>query len=269
MYKNTKKDVEQFIVNFCQDALSGLKSFDRKMRNKFTKGEETGATSKFYKGYLKGISIYSITEPIIKWLIYTNLCDRYCMRTEHLTDDGKYLDLALSINPDFDPNIAIEMKWAGFRKNGSLYENSRLNMIDDAVKLHKMSFSYKYLMQFAILNINENKKINYDTIVKNFYNFNKWKFKNGVLHPEPIFIRSFPTWDEGNNPRRFTLFFGKLLERKCYIKWVRIICKLSASRINNSLKFHRILSFRKYIPTSHRLFDIPVLSHTNGLYSVI
>jgi len=213
MYQISKKNnVEQFMVCFCQDALSELKTYDRKLRNKFIIGEKTGNTGGFYNDYPKGLSIYSITEPIIKWLIYTNLCDRYCMRTEFLTSYGKYLDLALSLKPNNDVlDIAIEMKWAGFRKkDGKLYENSRLNMIDDAIKLYKMDFSYKYLMQFAILNTDEYKKIDFEATVEGFDGIDKRKFRNSQLNPEPIFMNSFPTWDENKNTRRFTMLVWEI-----------------------------------------------------------
>ena len=203
-----KKDVDLLMERFCQDALSELKSYDRKLRNKLIRGEETATTHGFYTNFPKGISIYGVTEPIIKWLIFTGLCDKYCMNTEYWTSDGKFLDLALSVNPDSDfLDIAIEMKWAGFRKkDGRIYENYRLSMIDDAVKLHKMNIPYKYLMQFAILSEDEYKRIDFKATYDDFHIFDKRQFRNGVLSPAPIFKNSFPTWDKDSNPRRFAMF---------------------------------------------------------------
>ena len=210
--KPKKNDVEDFVVRFCNDALSELKSYDRKLRNKLIKGEETGRTGNYYAGYPKGISIYGIEEKIIKWLIYANLCDRYCMRIEEHLINGKYLDLALSIKPDSDDlDIAIEMKWTGFRKrDGRIYENSRLCMIDDAIKLHKMNFPHKYLMQFAILSEDEYRQIDIDATAEDFYSFDKRYFRDGVLNPKPIFKNSILTWDEHSSPQRFAMLVWEI-----------------------------------------------------------
>ena len=206
-----KTDVNQLMERFCQDALTELKTYDRKLRNRLIKGEETGNTGKFYSDYPKGLSIYSITEPIIKWLIYTNLCDRYCMWPELQTSNGKFLDLALFLDPDSGyPEIAIEMKWAGFRKDGRIDENSRKGMVDDAIKLHGLDFSNKYLMQFSIMSENDYKHIDTHTTAEYFHFFDKRQFRNSVLNHDPIFIDSFPTWDDVCNPKRFAIIVWEI-----------------------------------------------------------
>ena len=156
----TKKDkVTELMKTFCSDALRELNSYDTKLRNRIVKGYEL--SKNFYQKYPKGLYIYSITEPIIKWIIYTNLIDKYCMLPEHKTSNGKFLDLALysKSKPCIDkhsPDIAIEMKWVSFKKNGTISENYRKGMVDDAIKLHKLGseYDYKYIMQFAVLNEN-------------------------------------------------------------------------------------------------------------------
>jgi hypothetical protein len=133
------------------------------------------------------------------------------MRTEHLTYNGKYLDLALSLLPDSENlDIAIEMKWVGFRKDGRIYENSRLRMIDDAVKLHMLDFPYKYLMQFAILSEAGYKHIDFQATADEFHYFDKRQFRNGMLNPKPIFINSFPTWDSDNARLRFAIIVWEI-----------------------------------------------------------
>ena len=91
--------VKLLMERFCQEALTELNSYDTKLRNRIIRGE-TGNPGNFYSYHQKGLSIYSITEPIIKWLIFTSLIDRYCMLPEHWTSSGKYLDMALYSYPD-------------------------------------------------------------------------------------------------------------------------------------------------------------------------
>ena len=215
--KAKKNNVEVFINRFCNDALSELKSHDRKLRNKLLKGEEIGRTGAFYSNFPKGINIRGNTENAIKWLIFANLCDRYCMWLEHhVEESGKFLDLAMSIKPDskkFD--IAIEMKWVGFQNaSGRIYEYGRKGMIDDAIKLHKMDFPHKYLMQFAVLSPDKYQQIDLDATAEVFYGFDKRYFRDGVLNPQPVFNESFPTWDKDSSPRRFTMIVWEIGRRE-------------------------------------------------------
>ena len=113
-----KVNVTKFMENFCSDALKELNSYDTKFRNRIIKGYKL--SKNFYQNYPKGLGIYSVSEPIIKWIIYTNLIDRYCMLPERKTRTGKYLDLALYSKPkpcwnNDSPDIAVEMKWVSFK----------------------------------------------------------------------------------------------------------------------------------------------------------
>jgi len=133
------------------------------------------------------------------------------MRPELPLTNNKRLDLALSSSSKLDNyDIAIEMKWVGFRKDGRISEWARKSMIDDAIKLHNMDFRYKYIMQFGFLDVNYHKYLNFEASANEFKNFDKRQFRKGVLNPDPIFNKSFSTWDRDRNNKHFTLILWEI-----------------------------------------------------------
>ncbi|MDD2482130.1 MAG: hypothetical protein PHC44_05690 [Lutispora sp.] len=152
--------IDAFMCHFCDDAIEVLQNYDLQIRKKMLNGNNKN----FYIYDAKGIGVYSITEPIIKFLIYTNLSDKYRMLSERtFYEDKKILDLALfykhlsddeiaNLNVDWDPDIAIEMKWAGMMNDGNLY-SGWLNQIKlDIEKMNKLiSIENKYFMLFTLI----------------------------------------------------------------------------------------------------------------------
>lgn len=153
---------DEIILGGCtiNDAIEVLQNYDLQIRKKMLNGNNKN----FYIYDAKGIGVYSITEPIIKFLIYTNLSDKYRMLSERtFYEDKKILDLALfykhlsddeiaNLNVDWDPDIAIEMKWAGMMNDGNLY-SGWLNQIKlDIEKMNKLiSIENKYFMLFTLI----------------------------------------------------------------------------------------------------------------------
>jgi len=164
----------------------------------------------------QGLGAYSITEPILKWLIYTTLCDKYCMWPEHSVN-GKLLDLGLSMKPSNIncPDIAIEMKWAFFRKNGEIKSAWRDEMIKDAVKLYgQKCFEHKYLIQFSFPLKGDYKFIeeSIEATASCFHDYiDKRRFRDAKL--TFMFNKSFNTWD-AENARVFLMLVWKIEQKK-------------------------------------------------------
>lgn len=113
----------------------------------------------FYKYDAKGISVYSVTEPILKFIIFSSLCLKYQIWPESSFYNSKeLLDIALfskpikNIDNEIEPDIAIEIKWAYVTKSGKLNKWSLTSLINDVYKLHKRCETLnKYVMQFLVL----------------------------------------------------------------------------------------------------------------------
>jgi len=148
--------IDKFVIEFSQKALDVVKDYDSNIHHNF----KNSLYKKFYKYDNKGIFVYSITEPILKFLIFTELCKEYQIWPEgtFYEDSRKLLDFALfykeieDIDVEIEPEIAIEMKWGGIRTDGTFYSWSMHNLIADIEKLYNNSnVSNKYLMQFVAL----------------------------------------------------------------------------------------------------------------------
>lgn len=148
---------DKFVIGFCDDCIGVLKEYDAEIKKNLLESEYTD----FYKYDTKGIGVYSITEPILKFLIFGKLCRKYQIWPEQSASyrGRKILDIALyskrvkDIDGDVNPDIAIEMKWGGFRKDGTFYQWSVESCIADLYKLRKESrVENKYFMQFIICN---------------------------------------------------------------------------------------------------------------------
>lgn len=150
--------VDKYMKEFSNECLEVLKTYDQRIRDNLTLTEH-----KDFYGFAKGIAVYSITEPIIKFLIFSSLCKQYMIWPEvgEFYKDRKYLDLALYLpnelkrqvnSSEDEPDIAIEMKWGGLKKTGEFMKWGLDNFIDDMLKLHKnCTIKNKYIMQFIIL----------------------------------------------------------------------------------------------------------------------
>lgn len=172
-------DIDSFVKAFCSDSLRAISDYDSLINNNLKKSIHKD----FYADDVKGIGIYSVTEPIIKFLIYTNLCSKYQMWPEvTFYKNTKLLDLALfhkhlskqyidDETQPWEPEIAIEMKWTGFRKNGEFSVSAIEGMIEDVYKLHKYcDIPNKYVMQFAIIP-NSDFTLNKDLLELQVYEF--------------------------------------------------------------------------------------------------
>ncbi len=150
--------VDKYMKEFSNECLEVLKTYDQRIRDNLTL-----TVHKDFYGFAKGIAVYSITEPIIKFLIFSSLCKQYMIWPEvgEFYKDKKYLDLALYLpnelkqlvnSSEDEPDIAIEMKWGGLKKTGEFMKWGLTNFIDDMLKLHKnCNIRNKYIMQFIIL----------------------------------------------------------------------------------------------------------------------
>ena len=90
------RTIDKFVIGFCKDCLSVLKDYDRLLH---TNLQETKFPT-FYKYDVKGVSVYSVTEPILKFIIFTSLCRKYQIWPEGGFYKGReLLDIALFSKP--------------------------------------------------------------------------------------------------------------------------------------------------------------------------
>jgi len=145
-----KRHYDNIMKTFVRDVKRVLQEQDLHIRNKFLKSP---AVDGFYKDRHKGIATWSTTEPILKYLIFTELCDKYKMRQEDRAYKGsKLLDLSLFIDEEneWEPaEIGIEMKWAALTKNSRMTAGSLQCFVEDFVKIKEAMATHKYLLQFA------------------------------------------------------------------------------------------------------------------------
>lgn len=148
--------MDQYVSAFCKDCMDVLKKHDEEIRNNLLTSEHAS----FYEYDRKGIGVGSITEPIVKFMIFGDLCKKYPIWPEcsrYYGDSRKILDIALfakdkaDLEEEVDPDVAIELKWAEFTKEGNFKKWSLDNCVEDLYKLHKMcEIPNKYVMQFAV-----------------------------------------------------------------------------------------------------------------------
>ena len=152
------KNPDSFVKQFCEDSLKVLKGYDEQINKNLT----ISAYKDDYN-YPKGLAVYSMTEPILKFMIFSGLCKDYLIFPEAVEfyKGRELLDLALFIpfkdsngkdSCNDDPDIAIEIKWGGLKKNGEFTKWGVKCFIDDMLKLHKnCTVPNKYIMQFMVI----------------------------------------------------------------------------------------------------------------------
>ncbi|MGE5574810.1 MAG: hypothetical protein ACM3UL_01630 [Ignavibacteria bacterium] len=146
--------INKFMLEFLNDASKALQYWDNYVRDKFLNSFHRDT---FYKNYWKGLGTWSVTEPILKFFLYIELCNKYRIRPEDwVYNDSKLLDFGIYVDKDEDskiPEVAVEMKWVKFTQKGLLTSNSIQSMVNDFVKLKKVASPNKYIMQFAITEV--------------------------------------------------------------------------------------------------------------------
>lgn len=142
---------DTLMTEFLRDAKTALQEKDKYIRRKFLNSPEVDG---FYKERAKGIATWSITEPILKFIIFTELCDKYKMRPEDCTyKSSELLDLALFVEEQNEiefAEIGIEMKWAVLTKKSLLVSSSLKSLKADFVKIKKSATAHNYLLQFIL-----------------------------------------------------------------------------------------------------------------------
>lgn len=142
---------DTLMTEFLRDAKTVLQEKDKYIRTKFLNSPEVDG---FYKERAKGIATWSITEPILKFIIFTELCDKYKMRPEDCTyKNSELLDLALFVEEQNElefAEIGIEMKWAALTKKSLLASRSLKSLKADFVKIKKSATAHNYLLQFIL-----------------------------------------------------------------------------------------------------------------------
>lgn len=143
---------DKLVNQFFDDVKMILEKEDLCIRNKFIKSE---LASNFYKDRWKGIGTWSITEPIIKFIIFKELCDKYKIRPEdNAYNNSKFLDLAIYLDEENETNhaeIGIELKWVSITKQSKMSSQSLQNFADDFVKIKNSKTKNNYLMQFGFV----------------------------------------------------------------------------------------------------------------------
>ena len=137
-------------INFVRDVKQVLCEKDAYIRGKFLNSPELNG---FYKDRYKGITTWSVTEPILKFIIITELCDKYKLLPEDRGYEGRQLlDLSLYIDEQDERNhaeIGIEMKWSALTKNSLMTSGSLECFVSDFIKIKKCMTDHKYLLQFV------------------------------------------------------------------------------------------------------------------------
>jgi hypothetical protein len=152
---------------FVEESKKALKSYDERIYQNLTQSE----CEAFYDQEWKGIGVWGIAEPILRFIIFTELCTKYRLVSEYQYDDGSTCraDLALYLDDKKYkqkkvPDVIIEMKWGNVRKQddpGSLSQWSINKFEEDLRKIRDHSDSeHNYILQvlFAPRELKLNKK---------------------------------------------------------------------------------------------------------------
>ena len=194
---------------FIKDVKVVLQEKDAYIRNKFLNSPEVNG---FYKDRGKGIATWSVTEPILKFIIFTELCDKYKMRPEDSTyKSSELLDLALFVDEQDEINpaeIGIEMKWAEFTKESLLTSGSLALLVEDFIKIKKSMTANNYLMQFILhKNSVEVNPLRLEQQINDTYDRRSFRY----YAPQVIGIEQFPTWvSNEKDTKTFTLLLWKV-----------------------------------------------------------
>lgn len=195
--------IDKFMQEFCKDSIRALRKEDKILKENF---EKTRYKS-FYSDFSKGIYFRSMTEPILKYIIFKELIKKHKMWPEAgwFYKDRSVLDLGISspYNPNADDiysaDVAIEMKWGGINKNGVLHTWSQSSLQSDIIKMiNNCEIANKYFMQFIVIKKDE-REINITNIRKEV------KDKHEEINLRPIFCEHFKTL--GIEPGEYWKFY--------------------------------------------------------------
>ena len=162
-----KSNFDKMMIDFVRECKKALKTYDKHIYEKLTKSK----CRDFYDEEWKGIGIWGISEPILRFIISTELCGNYRIVPEYQYDDGSTCraDLVLYMDDDkykeeLPPDIVIEMKWGNVRKKddpGTLSQWSINKLQEDLKKVRDHTDSeHNFILQvlFAPREIKLNEK---------------------------------------------------------------------------------------------------------------
>lgn len=146
---------DKLMKEFVKKSKHALKDYDRLIYENIKKTEH----KRFYEKEGKGLWVLGITEQVVRFLIYTQLCKKYRILPERQYENSRcradlviYMDDEKSENEQ-PPDITVEIKWCEFRETyepGSLYKSSKNSFEEDLRKLRDLSESpNNYLLQIA------------------------------------------------------------------------------------------------------------------------
>jgi hypothetical protein len=207
--------VDKYVVGFCKKAMKVLEGQDKRVAENIQKSKFPG----FFKNEHRGLGLFGTCERDMQYLIFADLCKEYKVYPEW---SGSYknmqrADIAIwtdekATEDDMVSDVAIEMKWAHFKKDGFLYDYSIQNLVDDVLKMKRHCVSSnKYFMQLAITDerldfkSNAAKKKFEDDV--NWY-FDKRAFRNCWL--AFTYHVDFETRGVGDNIRFFNMLLWKI-----------------------------------------------------------
>ena len=115
-----KVELNDKVAEFVRDAAEVLERHDERVYMNVLKSQHQD----FYSEDWKGLGIGGVTEPIVRFLITSELCRKYRIWPEWQYRNGskQRADIALFFGPPADkegywePDAIIEMKWANFRR---------------------------------------------------------------------------------------------------------------------------------------------------------
>jgi|GEM_PF-2855915 len=143
---------DDFMIKFVTQSKDILKDYDKRIYDNLKKSKHVD----FYKDEWKGLGISGITESVVRFLIFTGLCNQYAIWPERRYDDGSKCraDLAIYSDPNKDlPDITVEIKWGGILKSkqlGSFSQGAIKDLEKDFKKLiHRSRSPNNYVLQIA------------------------------------------------------------------------------------------------------------------------
>lgn len=179
--------IDKYVIDFCNDALNALKNCNENLGGNL----KSTKYKSYYNEFPKGIFVRSLTEPILKFIIFLQLCCNHKMFPEAygFYNGRQLLDLAIQ-SPYIDEkkgieyaDIGVEMKWAKIGSKDEFLKWSLTDFKNDILKLHKNCIiENKYIMQFMLLE--EEHEINTDDLLKNqlINDIDGRLFKNGDIN---------------------------------------------------------------------------------------
>lgn len=209
---------DEHVLKFLEDAINILKEYDREIYGKLSYSKHDSMIG------WKGIGKWSITEPVIKFLIYLGLCEKYILYPEkpYSIDPKKHMDLAIYLSEDDyleedDPEldvspIAIEIKWSGITKKKKQFDVWTIKQLYESIKKLKLysKSKNKYILQIGFYE-KENfaNDINIKRLSKSTINrMNGRTLRN--LNTEIIKVFKFETEGEhieGNQFKKYYFYF--------------------------------------------------------------